>query len=307
MMRLVSLALLVVACGSTDTTTTTPGAPKATAGSAGAFAAGNTAAGQGGTAQAAAGSAGASVAGNAGSGGSGLAGAAGAPIAGAAGSPAGAGGSISGAGGSADTVCTPGDVVICECSSGPTGAAICAADGSGYGDCFCDAGGAAGAGGGGGAPTEPLDGACPGDGLPTYDGTNCPYVPSDGAMNADFYGATYRCGGPSSAAGCDSHVAASVGAGVACGTYDQGHPGAHSATLMCSSIGFPLCLVVDGLDWAGENCVTGGHQIPADDGTPHDPDALQVCCKPLPPLLPTLSDERRPCDVPSTWGRRARG
>ena len=48
------------------------------------------------------------------------------------------------------TGCVPGDQKACACPGGAQGAQACSADGKGYADCVCGAGGAGGASGAGG-------------------------------------------------------------------------------------------------------------------------------------------------------------
>lgn len=60
------------------------------------------------------------------------------------------------------TGCVPGDQKACACPGGAQGAQACTADGKGYADCVCGAGGAGGASGaGGGAGTGGAAGGAP--------------------------------------------------------------------------------------------------------------------------------------------------
>lgn len=61
------------------------------------------------------------------------------------------------------TGCVPGDQKACACPGGAQGAQACSADGKGYADCVCGAGGAggaSGAGGGAGAAGKPTIPPC---------------------------------------------------------------------------------------------------------------------------------------------------
>lgn len=89
----------------------------------------------------------------------------------------------------ADLNCVPGQALACECTAGVVGAATCDAAGSGYGRCFCNAGGIGGIGGAAGIGGAGTGGAAGSGGMPSRtNGCDAADFPASGTRTIDVDG-----------------------------------------------------------------------------------------------------------------------